>query len=102
MDSYEKKLELQSKVHSCLLNQMVFSNIELESNIEKLETILNRQNLLSFSLDSNEDDLVLNQLSNGIRNNSFLILLLLQNQQIWVDEYLSLSKDKLERRRLHG
>ena len=102
MDSYEKKAEIQSKVHSCLLNQMVFSNIELENTIENLETILNRQSLLSFSLDSNEDDLILNRLSNGIRNNSFLILILLQNQHICIDEYLSLSKDKLERRRLHG
>lgn len=102
MDSYEKKTEIQSKVHSCLLNQMVFSNIELENTIENLETILNRQSLLSFSLDSSEDDLILNQLSNGIRNNSFLILILLQNQRIFIDEYLSLSKDKLERRLLHG
>ncbi len=104
MDSYKKKSKyrMQERTQSCILNQMVFSNIELENRIDDLEKIVNRQNLLSFNLGNNQSNMVLNQLSSKIMNNSFLILILLQNQRICIDEYLNLSNQTYERGELHG
>lgn len=104
MDSYKKKSKyrMQERTQFCILNQMVFSNIELENRIDDLEKIVNRQNLLSFNLGNNQSNMVLNQLSSKIMNNSFLILILLQNQRICIDEYLNLSNQTYERGELHG